>query len=60
MYEKIKTAKKKKKAKLKKARKAKLKAEQGKIVKLQTYDLGLFIDQSYFDNDGVQLYLILQ
>ena len=37
-----------------------MKAEQGKIVKLQTYDLGLFIDQSYFDNDGVQLYLILQ
>ena len=31
-----------------------------KIVNLQTYDLSLFIGQSYFVNDGAQLYLILQ
>ena len=31
-----------------------------KLVKLQTYDLSLFIGQSYFINDGTQLYLILQ
>ena len=33
---------------------------QGKLVKLQTYDLSLFIGQSYFIIDGTQLYLILQ
>ena len=42
------------------ARKAELKAEQDKIVKLQTYYLSLFIGQSYFFNDGAQLYLIFQ
>ena len=42
------------------ATKAELKAEQDKIVKLQTYDLSLFIGQSYFNNDGTQLYLIFQ
>ena len=40
--------------------KAELKVEQDKIVKLQTYDLSHFIGQSYFVNDGAQLYLILQ
>ena len=39
--------------------KAELKTEQDKIVKLQTYDLSFFIGQSYFFNDGAQLYLIL-
>ena len=42
------------------ATKAELKAEQDKIVKLQTYDLNLFTGQSYFVTDGLQLYLILQ
>ena len=42
------------------ATKAELKAEQDKIVKLQTYDSSLFIGQSYFSNDGAQLYLIFQ
>ena len=37
-----------------------LKAEQDKIVKLQTYDLSLFIGRSYFINDEAQLYLIFQ
>ena len=32
------------------AAKAELKAEQDKLVKLQTYDLSLFIGQSYFNN----------
>ena len=40
--------------------KAELKAEQDKTVKLQTYDLSPFIGQSYFVNDGTQLYVILQ
>ena len=40
--------------------KAELKLEQDKIVKLETYDLSLFIDPSSFNNDGAQLYLILQ
>ena len=40
--------------------KAELKAEQDKTVKLHTYDLSLFIGQSYFVNDGTQLYVILQ
>ena len=44
----------------KSASKTDLKAEQDKIVQLQIYDLSLFIDQSYFVNDGAQLYLILQ
>ena len=39
------------------AAKAKLKVEQGKIKNFQTYDLSLFIGQSYFVNDGAQLYL---
>ena len=42
------------------ATKAELKAEQDKIIKLQTYDLRLFIGQSYFNNDGAQIYLIFQ
>ena len=41
-------------------RKAELKAEQDKIIKLQTYDLSPFIGQSYFVNDRAELYLILQ
>ena len=41
------------------ATKTELKAGQDKIVKLQTYDQRS-IDQSYFVNDGTQLYLILQ
>ena len=32
--------------------KEELKSEENKIVKLQTYDLSLFIGQSYFNNDG--------
>ena len=40
--------------------KAKVKAEEVEIVKLQTYDLSLFIGQSYFNSDGAQLYLIIQ
>ena len=40
--------------------KAELKAEQDKTVKLQTYDLSHIIGQSYFVNDGTQLYVILQ
>ena len=40
--------------------KAKIKAEQDKMVKGQRYDLSLFIGQSYFNYDGVQLYLIFQ
>ena len=31
-----------------------------KIVKLQTYDLTLFIGQNYFNNDGAQLYLLFK
>ena len=42
------------------AAKAELKAEQDKRVKLQTYYLSLFIGQSYFNNDGAQIYLIFQ
>ena len=42
------------------ARQAELKIEQDKIVKLQTYELSLFIGQSYFSNDGAKLYLIFQ
>ena len=41
-------------------KKVELKAEQDKIVKIQTYDLSLFIVQSYFNNDGSQNYLIFQ
>ena len=40
--------------------KAELKAQQDIIVKVQTYDLSLFIGQSYFVNDGAQLHLTLQ
>ena len=42
------------------ATKTELKAEQDEIVKLQTYDLSLFIGQSYLVKHGAQLYLILQ
>ena len=37
---------------------AEIKAEQHKIVKIQAYDLSLFIGQSYFVNDVAQLCLI--
>ena len=40
--------------------KAELKTQQDKIVKLQTYDLSIFIGQTYFVNDDAQFYLILQ
>ena len=30
------------------------------LKKLQTFELCLFISQCYFNNDGAQLYLILQ
>ena len=30
------------------------------LKKLQTFDSNLFIGQSYFNNDGAQLYLIFQ
>ena len=42
------------------AAKAELKAEQDKLVKLQTYDLSLFIGQRYFNNIWAQLSLIHQ
>ena len=42
------------------ATKAELKAEQDKLVKFQAFDLSCFIGQSYYINDGAQLYLILQ
>ena len=42
------------------AKKTELKAKQDKIVKAQTYDLSIFIDQSYFNNDGAQIYLAFQ
>ena len=45
-------------AKIKKsAMKAELKAEEDKIIKIQTFDLSLFIGQSYFRNDETLLYL---
>ena len=37
-----------------------LKSEQDKVVKLETLDLSIFFGQSYFVNDGAQLYLIFQ
>ena len=37
-----------------------LKKLQDKIEKLETYDASLFIGQSYFFSDRVQLYLIFQ
>ena len=49
-----------KRRKKKLATKAELKGEQVKIAKLQIYDVNLFIGQSYFINDAVKLYLILQ
>ena len=42
------------------ATQAELKAEQDKLVKFQAFDLSRFIGQSYYINDGAQLYLILQ
>ena len=42
------------------ATKSELKAKQDKTVKLKTFDLSVFIGQSYFVNDDAQLYLILQ
>ena len=43
---------------IKLATKAELKAD--KIVQLQTYDRSAFVGQSYFTNDGGQLYIIFQ
>ena len=40
------------------ATKAELKAEQGKILKLQTNDLSLFIGQRCFKNNKAHFYLI--
>ena len=37
-----------------------MKTKQDKIVKLQTYNLSLFIGQSYFFNDGSQNFFIFQ
>ena len=37
-----------------------IKAQQEKAVKLQTYDLNLFVGQSYFVNDGAQNDLTFQ
>ena len=37
---------------------AELQAEQDKTIKLPTYDLSLFVGQSYFNHDGSKLYLI--
>ena len=37
-----------------------LKAQQDKIVKLQTHGFSLFIDQSYLNSDEAKLYVILQ
>ena len=37
--------------------KAELKAEEDKIIKIQTFDLSLFIGQSYFRNDETLLNL---
>ena len=42
------------------ATKEELKAEQYKLVKLETYDLSLFIGQSYFNNEGSPNYVIFQ
>ena len=33
---------------------------ENEFKKLQTFDSSLFISQSYFNNDGIKLYLILQ
>ena len=33
---------------------------KNELKKLQTFGSNLFISQSYFNNDGVELYLILQ
>ena len=44
----------------KSATKAELKAEEDKVLKLQTYDSSLFIGQSYVINDGPQNFLIFQ
>ena len=40
--------------------KAELKAEEDKIVKLQSYDISIFTGQSYFNNDGAKLYFVFQ
>ena len=50
LHEKIKTL----------ATKTELKTEKDKIEKLQTYDSSLFVDQSYFMNNGSQNFLIFQ
>ena len=57
MNEQIKTLATKKETKTL-AKKAELKAEQDKIVKLQIHGLNVFINQSYFANDGAQHYLM--
>ena len=60
LNEKVKTLATKEEKEKKLATKAELKAEQDKIVTRQIYDLSLFTGQSYFNNDGAQIYLILQ
>ena len=42
------------------ATKADLKAEQGKIKKLQAFDSSYFRDKSHFENNGTQSYLVFQ
>ena len=37
------------------ATKEEIKTQKNKMVKFWTYDLSIFIDQSYFNNDGSQL-----
>ena len=60
LNEKVKTLATKEEKEKKLATKAELKVEQDKIVTRQIYDLSLFTGQSYFNNDGAQIYLILQ
>ena len=40
------------------AAKAELKAEQDKIANTQTFDLSHFFDNSHFEDDGSQDYLV--
>ena len=48
------------KAEKKISNKSRLKVDQDTLVKLQRYNLSLFIGLSLFNNDWEQLYLILQ
>ena len=56
MYEKIKTLAIKEEIKTFPA-KAELKAEQDKIVKLETHGLSYFLDKKFFGDDGSQICL---